>query len=85
MLFKTGFSSYKVDSIPDRSQCTCASRPRCLVSGWYKHCKFVWVSSGRRENVNTSWFRQKLREKLSFSFRQVLNDNLLHISAESEN
>ena len=69
----------------DLSVIQCQIDSRCLVSGWYKHCKFVWVSSGRRENVNTSWFRQKLREKLSFSFRQVLNDNLLHISAESEN
>ena len=24
----------------------CASRLRSLVNGWYKHCKFVWVSSG---------------------------------------
>ena len=43
-----------------------------LVSGWYKHCKFLLV---RLENVNTSWFTAKVKnypDKLRFSYRLVL-------------
>ena len=74
---------FAVRKLSVRAGCNnaCKSCLRFLVSGWYKHCKFVWVSSGCRENENTSQFSAKVNsfpEKLRFSFHQVLGYNLLH-------